>query len=82
MAGLGQIQTFLAQLSRISSASGVLISLYELVSEVSDSGSNLDQQTKGEDRAAVGVDPLQALGYVNSSLSLRCMGLIRDCCSS
>jgi len=73
VAGSGQIQTFLAQLSRISSASGVVISLYEPVpssaSEVSDSGSNLDQQTKGEDRAAVSVDPLQALGYENFGIA-------------
>ena len=78
VAGRGQIQTFLAQLSRISSASGVEISLYEPVSavasEASDSGSNQDQQTKDDDRAAASGDPLRTLGYEKSSVLLQVDG--------
>lgn len=78
VAGRGQIQTFLAQLSRISSASGVEISLYEPVpagaSEASDSGSNQDQQTRDDDRAAASGDPLRTLGYEKSSVLLQVDG--------
>ena len=78
VAGLGQIQTFLAQLSRISSASGVEISLYEPVpavaSEASVSGSNQDQQTQGDERPAASGDPLRTLGYETSSVLLQVDG--------
>ena len=78
VAGRGQIQTFLAQLSRISSASGVEISLYEPVpavaSEASVSGSNQDQQTQGDERPAASGDPLRTLGYEKSSVLLQVDG--------
>ena len=78
VAGRGQIQTFLAQLSRISSASGVEISLYEPVSvdasKVSASVINQDQQKKGNDKAGASSDPLQALGYQQSAVLLQVEG--------
>ena len=78
VAGRGQIQTFLAQLSRISAASGVVISLYESVSvsssEASNSSGNQDQQSKSDDSAAANNDPLQALGYEKSVVLLQVEG--------
>lgn len=78
VAGRGQIQTFLAQLSRISAASGVVISLYEPVSlsssEASNSVGNKEQQSKGVDGASVSNDPLQALGYEKSVVLLQVEG--------
>ena len=78
VAGRGQIQTFLAQLSRIAAASGVVITLYEPLAgdvlEASKPGGNQDQQTKGKDGAAASNDPLQALGYEKSSVLLQVEG--------
>ena len=78
VAGRGQIQTFLAQLSRISAATGVSINLYEPVpassSEVSNRRGSSDQQSKGAKSAAVSKDPLQALGYEKSSVLLQVEG--------
>ena len=78
LAGRGQIQTFLAQLSRISASSGVVISLYEPVPASSPATSNprgsRGQQSKGADSAAASQDPLQALGYVKSSVLLQVEG--------
>ena len=75
VAGRGQIQTFLAQLSRISAESGVVINLYEPVSASSPEASTRrgpkDQQTKGSEAAN---DPLQALGYEKSSVLLQVEG--------
>ena len=75
VAGRGQIQTFLAQLSRISAESGVVINLYEPVPASSSEASNRrepkDQQTKGSEAAN---DPLQALGYEKSSVLLQVEG--------
>ena len=78
VAGRGQIQTFLAQLSRISVVCGVVISLYEPVpasaSEASNSIGNQDQQSKSDDSAAASNDPLQALGYEKSAVLLQVEG--------
>ncbi len=78
VAGRGQIQTFLAQLSRISASSGVVINLYEPVpasgSEVSNPRAARDQQGQGSDSAAASQDPLQALGYEKSSVLLQVEG--------
>ena len=78
VAGRGQIQTFLAQLSRISADSGVVINRYEPVpastSEVSNPRDARDQQRKGSDSAAASQDPLQALGYEKSSVLLQVEG--------
>ena len=78
VAGRGQIQTFLAQLSRISAASGVVISLYEPVSlsssEASNSVGKQDQQSKGVDSAPASNDPLQELGYEKSVVLLQVDG--------
>ena len=78
VAGRGQIQTFLAQLSRISADSGVVINLYEPVpastSEVSNPRGARDQQGQGSDSAAASQDPLQALGYKKSSVLLQVEG--------
>ena len=78
VAGRGQIQTFLAQLSRISAASGVVINLYEPVpastSEVSNPRDARNQQSQGSDSAAASQDPLQALGYEKSSVLLQVEG--------
>ena len=78
LAGRGQIQTFLAQLSRISAASGVVINLYEPVPASSPAASNRrgssDQQSKGAKSGAASQDPLQALGYEKSSVLLQVEG--------
>ena len=78
VAGRGQVQTFLAQLSRISADSGVVINRYEPVpastSEVSNPRDARDQQRKGSDSAAASQDPLQALGYEKSSVLLQVEG--------
>ena len=78
VAGRGQIQTFLAQLSRISAASGVVINLYEPVPASSSEASNRrgpkDQQSKAADSAATSKDPLQVLGYEKSSVLLQVEG--------
>lgn len=78
VAGRGQIQTFLAQLSRISAVSGVVISLYEpapaSASEASNSIGNQDQQSKSDESAAASNDPLQALGYEKSAVLLQVEG--------
>ncbi len=78
LAGRGQIQTFLAQLSRISAASGVAINLYEPVPASSPATSNRrgssDQQSKGTKGGAASQDPLQALGYEKSSVLLQVEG--------
>ena len=78
VAGRGQIQTFLAQLSRISAVSGVVINLYEPVPESSPPATNRrgsrDQNKKGTDSATANKDPLQALGYQKSSVLLQVEG--------
>ena len=78
VAGRGQIQTFLAQLSRISAASGVVITLYEPLAvnalEPSKPKGNQAQQKKGDDSAAASKDPLQALGYEKSAVLLQVEG--------
>ena len=78
VAGRGQIQSFLAQLSRISAATGVSINLYEPVpassSEVSNRRGSRDQKSKGAKSAAASNDPLQALGYQKSSVLLQAQG--------
>ena len=78
LAGRGQIQTFLAQLSRISAVSGVAINLYEPVPESSppaiNRGGSRDQNKKGSDSGTANKDPLQALGYQKSSVLLQVEG--------
>ena len=78
VAGRGQIQTFLAQLSRISAVSGVVINLYEPVPESSppatNRGGSRDQNKKGSDSGTANKDPLQALGYQKSSVLLQVEG--------
>ena len=78
VAGRGQIQTFLAQLSRISAVSGVVINLYEPVQESSppatNRGGSRNQNKKGSDSATANKDPLQALGYQKSSVLLQVEG--------
>jgi len=78
VAGRGQIQTFLAQLSRISVASGVVINLYEPVPASSPDASNRsgtsDQNSKGMDSANETNDPLKELGYEKSSVLLQVDG--------
>ena len=78
VAGRGKIQTFLAQLSRLSAASGVTINLYEPVATGSSSASTpagTKNQQSGDGRsAAAGKDPLQALGYAKSSVLLQAQG--------
>ena len=78
LAGRGQIQTFLAQLSRISAESGVVINLYEPVatgsSSASTSAGTKNQQSGAGRSATAGKDPLQALGYAKSSVLLQAQG--------
>ena len=78
VAGRGQIQTFLSQLSRISALSGVAINLYEPVTESSppatNRGRSRDQNKKGTDSPTANNDPLQALGYEKSSVLLQVEG--------
>jgi len=78
VAGRGQIQTFLAQLSRISIASGVVINLYEPVPASSSEASNRsgirDQNNKASGSGAASNDPLNALGYEKSSVLLQVEG--------
>ncbi len=81
VAGRGQIQTFLAQLSRISAASAVEIKLYEPVPasspEASNRRSSNNQKKKKADSDSVSNDPLQALGYEKSSVLLQVEGPYR-----
>ena len=79
VAGRGQIQTFLAQLSRISTASGVVINRYEPVppassSEASNRSRTRNQNNKGSGSGAPSNDPLKALGYEKSSVLLQVEG--------
>ena len=78
LAGRGQIQTFLAQLSRVSSESGVVINLYEPVQasspEVSNRSGTRDQNSKGMGSAKETNDPLKELGYEKSSVLLQVEG--------
>ena len=78
VAGRGQIQTFLAQLSRISVESGVVINLYEPVPasapEASNRSGTSDQNSKGTGSAEVNNDPLKALGYQKSVVLLQVEG--------
>ena len=78
VAGRGQIQTFLAQLSRISAASGVLINLYEPVpvssSEASNRSGTKDRRKKRAVTAQASNDPFQTLGYRKSSVLLQVEG--------
>ena len=77
VAGRGQIQTFLALLSRISAASGVVINLYEPVPVFSpaDSNRNSSNQNKNDaGTAKASNDPLQSLGYEKSSVLLQVEG--------
>jgi type IV pilus assembly protein PilO len=78
VSGRGEIQTFLAQLSRISVATGVVINLYEPLpaasSETTNRRGNKNQQRKGGGSAKGSNDPLQALGYEKSSVLLQVEG--------
>ena len=78
VAGRGQIQTFLALLSRISAASGVVINLYEPVPVRSPAASNRsgsrNKNKKGARNAKASNDPLQSLGYEKSSVLLQVEG--------
>ena len=78
LAGRGQIQTFLAQLSRIAAASGVVITLYEPVPasslEASNPSGTRDQNSKGTGSAKETNDPLKELGYEKSSVLLQVEG--------
>ena len=77
VAGRGQIQTFLALLSRISAASGVVINLYEPVPVRSPAGSNRSSSNQNETdtgSAKASNDPLQSLGYEKSSVLLQVEG--------
>ena len=78
VAGRGQIQTFLAQLSRISAASGVVINLYEPVpvssSEASNRSGTKDRRKKRAVTAQASNDPFQTLGYRKSSVLLQVEG--------
>ena len=79
VAGRGQIQTFLAQLSRISTASGVVINRYEPVppassSEASNRSRTRKQNNKGSGSGAPSNDPLKALGYEKTSVLLQVEG--------
>jgi len=78
LAGRGQIQTFLAQLSRISAASGVVINLYEPVPVSSPQALNRrgsrDQNNKGVASVQASNDSLQELGYQKSAVLLQAQG--------
>tara|TARA_B100001063_G_scaffold99777_1_gene93233 strand:- start:877 stop:1653 length:777 start_codon:yes stop_codon:yes gene_type:complete len=78
VAGRGQIQTFLAQLSRLSASSGVVINLYEPVpvgsSDTPKPRGDQDQRTKGKTTTTASNDPLQALGYEKSVVLLQVEG--------
>ena len=78
VAGRGQIQTFLAQLSRISAASEVVINLYEPVSVSSSEASNRsgtkDREKRRAGTAQASNDPFQTLGYQKSSVLLQVEG--------
>ena len=79
VAGRGQIQTFLAQLSRISTASGVVINRYEPVppassSEASNRSRTRKKNSKGTGSGKASGDPLKALGYEKSSVLLQVEG--------
>ena len=79
VAGRGQIQTFLAQLSRISIASAVVINLYEPVppassSEAPNRSGTRDQNNKASGSGSASNDPLKALGYEKSSVLLQVEG--------
>jgi type IV pilus assembly protein PilO len=83
LAGKGQIQTFLAQLSRIAVATGVTIELYEPVPpaapDASKAGKGKPAKTKaanGKDPGAAKTpkDPLAARGYEATSVLLQLRG--------
>lgn len=83
LAGKGQIQTFLAQLSRIAVATGVTIELYEPVPpaapEAGKAGKGKPAKTKaanGKDTGAAKApkDPLAARGYEATSVLLQLRG--------
>jgi type IV pilus assembly protein PilO len=78
VAGRGEIQTFLAQLSRLSAASGVVINRYEPVPPspvtASNRRSTKTRQRKPAESATASNDPLQALGYEKSSVLLQVEG--------
>ena len=79
VAGRGQIQTFLAQLSRISTTSGVVINRYEPVPPASSSEASNRSRTRKQNSKVTGSgkasgDPLKALGYERSSVLLQVEG--------
>ena len=80
LAGKGQIQTFLAQLSRIAMATGVTIELYEPVPPAAlEAGKGKPAKTKaanGKDTGAAKApkDPLAARGYEATSVLLQLRG--------
>ena len=82
VAGRGEIDTFLAQLSRESAATGVAITLYEPVAAVSADASSEatnkastpgNTQGKGNKQAAP-KDPLAKLGYQKTAVLLQAEG--------
>ena len=78
LAGRGQIQTFLAQLSRISSASGVVINLYEpmLASPGQTSGvkGRENKRSASKKQKVANEDPLAQLGYEKTAVLLQVEG--------
>lgn len=78
LAGKGQIQTFLAQLSRIAVATGVAIELYEPVPpaapEAGKAGKTKAANGKDTGAAKAPKDPLAARGYEATSVLLQLRG--------
>jgi type IV pilus assembly protein PilO len=81
LAGKGQIQTFLAQLSRIAVATGVTIELYEPVPPAAPEAGKAGKAGKtkaanGKDTGAAKApkDPLAARGYEATSVLLQLRG--------
>ena len=77
LAGRGQIQTFLAMLSREAAASGVVISLYEPIvvpEPAPDKTALQNQNTQADQASAASKDPMKALGYSKSSVLLQVDG--------
>ncbi len=77
IAGRGRIQTFLAQLSREASSTGVVIELYEPTLLTSSPGAgNRTPRTRssGANQVPASDDPLTSLGYRKTSVLLKVKG--------
>ena len=82
VAGRGEIETFLAQLSRVSQATGIAITLYEPVPAVVEDAPgqstnppprSANNQVQGREQV-VPRDPLDKLGYQKTSVLLQAEG--------